>query len=111
MAFAVRAQCERGAVTTPGTSQSAKDGTQPGVRVLKVWSRVALEGQHSIEVEDVVALTFGRQIGVLDGGARDIDRQFSPRRLVTVEVPRHQRGVRPGDRFVKQSRQPDRKST
>ena len=36
------------------------------MRVLQVGARVALEGEHAVPVEDVVAGPLGRQVGVLD---------------------------------------------
>ena len=43
-----------------------EDGADAGVRVLQVGPGVALEGQHPVPVEDVVAHALGGQVGVLD---------------------------------------------
>ena len=55
-----RARCRRRHAGPP------EDGADAGVRVLQVGPGVALEGQHAVPVEDVVARALGRQVGVLD---------------------------------------------
>ena len=42
------------------------------MRVLQIGTGVALEGDHAVEVEDVVVLALGREVGVLDGRASDL---------------------------------------
>ena len=49
----------------------AQDRADPGVRVLQVRRRVALERQHPIPVEHVVLDPIGRQVGVLQRADAD----------------------------------------
>ena len=50
-----------------GRLGAAEDRADAGVRVLQVGAGVALEGEHAVPVEDVVAHALGGQVGVLDG--------------------------------------------
>ncbi len=49
-----------------GVAGFAEDGADTSVGVLQVHARVAGEGHHAVDVEDVVPGAGGRQVGVLD---------------------------------------------
>ena len=55
-----------------------EDRADPGVGVLQVGRRVAVERQHPVPVEDVVLDAVGRQVGVLHRADADRARQRRP---------------------------------
>ncbi|CAO0835925.1 hypothetical protein SMICM17S_05673 [Streptomyces microflavus] len=86
----------------------AQDRLDPGVRVLEVDRRVAVERHHLVEVELVVPYGGGRQVRVLHGPDADVPAVLHD--LVLGEpdllglLPDDSRG--PGDRLVEEVLQP-----
>ncbi len=49
----------------------AEDAAGAGVGVLEVGGGIALEGEHLVPIEDVIALSVGEEVGVFDGAEAD----------------------------------------
>ena len=75
MTLGIVVQLKRHLRGVPGLIQSSKDRTQARVGVLQVRAGVTLESDHPVQIEHVVALAVSREVGVLDGGPRDLSSQ------------------------------------
>jgi hypothetical protein len=78
------------------------------VAVLQVGRGVAVEGQHAVPVEDVVADPVRGQVGVLHGADADGTSHLAARRRIEILALVGHHGGGPLDRLVEQVDEPQR---
>lgn len=84
----------------------AQDRADPCVGVLQMDAGVSLQGDHAVEVEDVVAGAAGGQVGVLDRADADLSRALVEFGGGQVRTPVGDRGAGAFDRLLQQGDQP-----